>query len=74
MVTLMYARLLKTLVEVAPSNVTPVWLLFYWRLLKGEAEGDHAEAWSALPDYLPPDIRCPSLDEAAVILVDHELI
>ncbi|KAB2752255.1 hypothetical protein [Brucella anthropi] len=70
----MYARLLKTLVEVAPSNVTPVWVLFYWRLLKGKAEGDHAEAWSALPEYLPSNIRCPTLDEAAVILVDHGLI
>lgn len=58
---------------VAKSNVTPPWLLFFWRLVKGEAMGDYAAAWNALPSHLPPSLVMPTVDEAAVILADHDL-
>lgn len=60
--------------EIPFSNVTPVWLLAYWRLIKGEAKGSYAEAWKALPNHLPRGVKCPSREEAAIILVDHHLI
>lgn len=58
---------------VAPSNVTPAWLLPFWRLVKGEAMGDYAAAWKALPSHLPPSVKMPTVDVAAVILADHGL-
>lgn len=56
------------------SNVTPVWLLPYMRLIKGTAKGDHAEAWKRLPMHLPQGEKLPSVQEAAIILLDHKLI
>jgi hypothetical protein len=60
--------------KVAFSNVAPVWLLVYWRLVKGEAEGDFATAWRLLPQHLPAGVSAPSIEEAAVILIDHGLM
>jgi hypothetical protein len=65
------AYIARLLVE--PSNVTPVWLLSFWRLVKGEAMGDYHAAWKALPDRLPPCVQMPTVDEIAVVLVDHGL-
>lgn len=65
------ARLARLMV--AQSNVTPVWLLIFWRLVKGEAMGDYAVAWKALPSHLPPSVKMPTVDVAAVILADHGL-
>lgn len=61
----------RLLVEYA--NVTPVWLLPFWRLVRGEANGDFAAAWKALPKYLPRTVKRPPMEEAAVILALHGL-
>ncbi|PZU25009.1 MAG: hypothetical protein DI589_02105 [Shinella sp.] len=63
-----YSRLV-----VENSNVTPVWLLPFWRLVQGEANGDFAVAWKALPKHLPRKVKRPSMEEAAVILTLHGL-
>lgn len=60
-------------VEVEFTNVTPVWLLPFWRLLRGDARGDYARAWKALPNHLPRGYRRPTVMECATILVDHGL-
>jgi hypothetical protein len=59
---------------IAPSNVTPAWLLTYWRLYKGEANGDHATAIRMLRSRLPVGARPPAIDEVIVVLLDHRLI
>jgi len=64
---------LQTRAKIQRSNVTPVWLLPFWRLVKGEASGDYAKAWAALPGHMPLGTTRPSIEEAAVILVDHNL-
>ncbi|PRA86938.1 hypothetical protein CQ054_07000 [Ochrobactrum sp. MYb29] len=56
------------------SNVTPVWLLSFWRLVKGEAMGNYAAAWRALPQHLPRFAHCPSVEEAAIVLAQHGLV
>jgi len=58
---------------VEPSNVTPVWLLPFWRLVKGQAKGDFAAAWKALPSHLPRSVSRPSIEEAAMVLALHRL-
>ncbi len=55
------------------SNITPVWLLPYWRLFRGQAQGDYALAFRMLPHCLPAGCRSPSLVECAVILAHHDL-
>lgn len=60
--------------QIENSNVTPVWLLAYWRLVQGEASGDFAAAWRALPSHLQCGVRCPEIEEAAAILVLHRLV
>jgi len=55
------------------SNVVPYWLLCYWRLVKLETRGDFAKAWEMLPDHLPNWSFCPTVEQLAVALVDHEL-
>jgi hypothetical protein len=59
---------------VEPSNVTPAWLLPYWRLLRTRAQGDYALAWRLLPDHISPPSNMPSIVEAAITLADHRLI
>lgn len=59
---------------VVSANVTPIWLLPFWRLVKGEAKGDYAAAWKALPKHMPRTFRRPSVEEAATVLVDHGLL
>lgn len=56
------------------SNVTPVWLLPFWRLLRGQAEGDIKKAFSLLPCALPANVPLPSVAEVAVALVDYNLV
>lgn len=58
---------------VEPSNVTPVWLLPFWRLVKGDAKGSFSAAWNALPGHLPPFVKRPSVEELAIALVLHGL-
>ncbi|KGD95691.1 hypothetical protein JL39_19725 [Rhizobium sp. YS-1r] len=65
------ARQARALVEY--SNVTPVWLLPFWRLVKGPAMGDYHAAFRMLPDRLPPGVKPPTDVECAVVLVDHGL-
>lgn len=55
------------------SNVTPVWLLCFWRLFRGEARGDYHAAWKALPKRLPRGVKPPTVEECANILYDHGL-
>jgi len=57
----------------AYSNVTPIWLLYYWRLLRGKAAGDYAAAFRLLPDYLPQGMQAPTIPECALVLADHGL-
>jgi hypothetical protein len=59
---------------VARSNVTPAWLLPFWRLVKTRARGDFAIAWRMLPDHLPADVKIPPMEVAAVVLIDHGLL
>lgn len=63
----------QTRAEVERSNVTPVWLLPFWRLVRGEAQGDYAKAWKELPNHLPKGVECPSIFAAAAIITDHGL-
>lgn len=63
----------KTRAQIAYSNITPPWLLFFWRLVKGDAQGDYAKAWRLLPAHLPATVKCPSMVECAAVLVDHDL-
>jgi hypothetical protein len=56
------------------SNVTPVWLLPFWRLLRGQAKGDIRAAFNLLPAALPAGVLAPSVEEFAVALVDHQLV
>ncbi|RRY11504.1 hypothetical protein [Brucella anthropi] len=60
--------------DIPYSNVTPVWLLPYWRLVKGRAMGNYAAAWRALPDHLPPFTRLPTVEEAAIVLAQHGMV
>ena len=62
-----------TRAAIAPSNVTPPWLLCFWRLVRGEAKGDFAAAWRLLPAALPIGVRCPTVAECALVLADHGL-
>jgi hypothetical protein len=55
------------------SNVIPFWLLCYWRLVRGEAQGDFAKAWEMLPSRLPRGMKCPRIEVLAIALVDHGL-
>ena len=52
-----------------PPNAAPVWVLPLMRILRGEAEGDLARAWRALPDRLPTGTALPDAEEAAKVLV-----
>lgn len=63
-----------THIKVVPTNVTPIWLLPFWRLVRGEAMGDYAVAYKALPDHLPPSVRRPTVEEAAIALALHGLL
>lgn len=58
--------------RVEPSNVAPAWLLFLWRLAKANG-GDLAIAWRDLPQHLPATVYLPTIDEAAIVLVDFNL-
>jgi hypothetical protein len=55
-------------------NVTPVWLLPFWRLVKGEARGSFCYAWNALPNHLPRGVKRPSIEALAETLYDHGLV
>ena len=55
------------------SNVTPVWLLVFWRLVRGEAGGDFAKAYRLLPDRIPAGTISPSIEECAAILAHYRL-
>ncbi len=65
---------IETRLKVEASNVTPVWLLPYWRLVKTEAKGDYATAWKRLPYRFPRAYPLPSIEEAVMVLLDHKLI
>lgn len=56
------------------SNVTPVWLLCYWRLLRGPAKGDYAIAFHLLLRHLPTNCYRPTAEECALVLVDNRLV
>lgn len=52
------------------ENTAPPWVLPLMRILKTEAAGDIAEAWSLLPERLPPGVPLPTVEEAAKVLVE----
>ena len=56
------------------TNVTPPWLLPYWRLVRGAARGNLAAAYRTLPKCLPYGVRMPTVQEIAIVLFDHGLI
>lgn len=58
---------------IAYSNVTPVWLLPYLRLLKGAAGYDYCIAYELLPHYLPKGVSCPTRAMVAVVLTYHQI-
>lgn len=58
---------------VAFSNVTPVWLLIFLRLVKQHTGGDYAKAWTMLPSHLPQDMKPPTIEEMAAVLAYHHL-
>lgn len=55
--------------EHMPENAAPPWVLPLMRLMKGEAQGNLARAWQALPAHLPVGTPLPDVDEAATVLV-----
>lgn len=55
-------------------NVTPVWLLPFWRLVRGEARGCFRQAWISLPNHLPRGMERPSVEDMAAALYDHGLV
>lgn len=56
------------------SNVTPPWVLAFWRILKSDAGGDYSVAWQLLPSRLNRGDRLPTVEEAVIVLLDHNLI
>ncbi|WP_413851673.1 DNA-binding protein [Albidovulum sp.] len=52
-----------------PPNAAPSWVLPLMRILRGEAKGDLACAWRALPAHLPPGTVLPDVKDAAKVLV-----
>lgn len=62
-----------THIQVTASNVTPIWLLPFWRLVKGEAMGDYRAAYNALPRHLPPSVSRPTVEDLAIALAIHGL-
>jgi hypothetical protein len=48
----------------------PPWVLPLMRLYRGEAGGDIARAWSALPRHVPAGVELSTIDQAAVTLYD----
>lgn len=59
---------------ISRSNVMPAWVLIFWRLYRGPAEGDYARAWSLLPAHLPTGHRRPDPHIAAQVLINHGLL
>lgn len=57
----------------ANGNVTPVWLLIFWRLVRGDAKGDFAKAYRMLPRHIPAGTKSPSVEECAAIIAHHKL-
>lgn len=53
------------------DNVTPVWLLPFWRLVL--ALGDYNHAWEQLPRQLPLGTVLPNVHDAAAIFHAHGL-
>ncbi len=62
----------QTSVNTECSNVTPVWLLCFWRLFRQLGDDYHA-AWKALPRHLPRGVKRPTVEECANTLYDHGL-
>ena len=52
-----------------PPNAAPPWVLPLMRILRGDAQGDLARAWRALPGHLPAGTALPDVQEAAKVLV-----
>nr|WP_321459676.1 DNA-binding protein [uncultured Cohaesibacter sp.] len=52
-----------------PVNAAPAWVLPLMRLMKGEAHGNLAIAWQALPDHVPTGTVLPDVEEAAEVMV-----
>lgn len=52
-----------------PENTAPPWVLPLVRLLRTETGGNLGEAWDRLPDFLPPGIELPDVDEAVRVLI-----
>lgn len=57
-----------------PPNAAPSWVLPLMRILRGEAQGDLASAWRALPAHLPAGTALPDAEEAAKVLVALGLV
>lgn len=56
------------------ANVTPVWLLPFWRLVRGNANGDYDLAWQLLPSHLPARTPMPDVHDAVRTVLQHGLI
>lgn len=65
--------LMKAQQMVAIEKVTPIWLLVFLRLVRGDADGSFARAFAMLPSALPALAPCPSKVEVAVVLAYHRL-
>lgn len=52
-----------------PVNAAPVWVLPLMRLMRGEANGDLAIAWKALPEHIPKGTILPDVEIAAEVMV-----
>jgi hypothetical protein len=53
------------------GNVTPPWLLPYWRVWKTEASGDYALAYNLLNTRM---LGVPSREEVALVLLKNGLV
>ena len=55
--------------ERVPENTAPPWVLPLMRILRSEDAPTLGEAWDMLPDYLPPGVVLPDVEEAARVMI-----
>lgn len=60
--------------QYSKTNVTPVWLLIFWRLVKQTPNENYALAYSQLKKHLPAKYKMPTVEEVAAILALNKLV
>lgn len=57
-----------------PENIVPAWVLPLLRLRRNNGAGNLAQAWARLPRNLSPGTAMPDEEEAAAVLLLHDLV